>query len=145
MLVIHNDLELLLSFFVWLWPLLVVLLENLRLQNDPFELLQNDIRHIDLFPDERVSFVLAVVGIPQSTIGLELKFEELMAKLPLVPNIIPQVKFVFGVDLLLDCLLLLRVEVKGILISRPGSPSRSRPSNRTCPGRASPRTPTRCS
>ena len=58
-----------------------------------FEFFENDFVHVNFFPDQVFSLILRIVAVAQSTIISELKLEELVTKLALVPDIVSKVEF----------------------------------------------------
>jgi len=88
MFVVNKDLQLLFAHFVGLGPLCVILSKNLGIYHDPSQLLQYNICHVNLLPNQGICLVLAVVGISEPSVGLEVELKKLVAKLASVTNTI---------------------------------------------------------
>jgi hypothetical protein len=99
-LVAHNNLELLPPHAVGLWPVVVVLLHNLGLLDDPPGLAEDGGGDEDLLADHGVVLVVGVVGVAELAVGAELELEELVPELPLVPHVVPQVELAAAGDVL---------------------------------------------
>lgn len=65
---------------------------DLRIGNNTAAFLENGRREKDLFSDHSIVLVVGVIGVPELAIWPELELQELVAELPLMPYVIPQVK-----------------------------------------------------
>lgn len=92
MLVADDNLQLLPADTVGLRPQRVVLLHDLRVDNDPLELVHDALVDVRLLADHRIVLVVGVVGIPQLAVRPELKLQELVTKLALVADIVANVE-----------------------------------------------------
>ena len=97
------DLELLATDLIRSWPEFIILpsnlttttpelpapsslLHNLAVINNPLELLQYRIVHVDLLADQDITLVIRVVGVAQPTIWTKLEFQKLVPVLPFVTD-----------------------------------------------------------
>ena len=84
----HNDFQFLRPISGGLWPVIVVLFENLALLDNISELFYYWPSHVHLLANHYVILVLAVVCVPQLAIIIDLKLEELVAKTTLVADLL---------------------------------------------------------
>ena len=87
-LIAHDNLELLAADSVRCRPRLVVLLHDVRLLDDPLQLVHYRLVHVRLLPDQRVVLIVRVVGIAQLAVGSELKLQELVSEFASVTHVI---------------------------------------------------------
>ena len=86
--------DLLFSNVIRLRPVVIAFLQNSRYFHDSLKLFKNNVIHVNFFPQELVSLVLGVVGVAQSAVRPELKFQELVPELPLVPHVVAHVELI---------------------------------------------------
>lgn len=92
MLVADYDFQLLPADTIRLRPERVVLLHDLGILDDSFQLLHHALMYVRLFADHRVVLVIRVVRVTQLAIGPELKFQKLVSELALVTDVVAYVK-----------------------------------------------------
>jgi len=79
---------------VGLWPAGVILLHYLAIFNNALQFVQDQAAYKSLLPDHRIVLVIGVIGISKFAVRLKFKLEEFMAKFPLVPDIVTEIKLI---------------------------------------------------
>lgn len=93
-LVVDDDLQLLAADPVGLRPQRVLLLHDLRVDDDAAQLVHHARVAVHLLADHRVVLVVGVVGVAQLAVRPELELEELVAELSLVAHVVAQVELI---------------------------------------------------
>lgn len=91
-LVADHDFQFLATDAIRLGPKRVVLLHDLGVLDDAFQLLHHALMHVRLFADHSVVFVIGVVGVSQLAVGPKFELEKLVAELALVADVIAYVE-----------------------------------------------------
>ena len=95
MLVAHHNLEFLTSDTIGRRPHLVVLFHYFRVFDYSLQLVHYTLVHVGFFANERIIFVIGIVGVTQLAIGTKFEFKKFVAKFAFVTDVVTQIE-VFG-------------------------------------------------
>jgi len=102
---------------IWWWPRKIVLLHDLRVDDDPLQLLHHGLVDEGLLADHGVVLVVGIVGVPQLAVRPELELQELVAELALVTDVVAQVEVLRGHDDALFVMVLWEISLGKMLFS----------------------------